>query len=395
MAQIEKLYNTFSLTVETEDGEPVKTLKLKDSGVSVSPDYTDKDIIQDYTFTWKVENCETGTYKVTETGATVGQYEVSTTGVEENVDVSAATWIFDPNVVTITANDAVSFTVGNNKIIMAALTENTGYFIWTNEQLTSAQQAAVISTINNNADFQNFQTGKATKDNCHFYYGNALEQGITLGKGTITYILPEAGSLEGTPGTLVFGNKNVWRHVLAGSYTMTNAVNADIGVVNTYTANLDLVKVSAGTNAEISGAKFELSKLSGYEWQLVKEQFEVVNGEDSGAELSELEPGVLYRLTEIQAPNAHSLLNEPIYFKAENGTISLCNASGDISSSIENDMWELDNNKLVLTIKNNILYSLPSAGGPGIYWYTIGGMLLMIAGTLVLYKNKRREVLKR
>ena len=44
---------------------------------------------------------------------------------------------------------------------------------------------------------------------------------------------------------------------------------------------------------------------------------------------------------------------------------------------------------------NTPLYDLPSAGGPGIYWYTIGGMLLMIAGTLILYKNKRREVLKR
>lgn len=41
------------------------------------------------------------------------------------------------------------------------------------------------------------------------------------------------------------------------------------------------------------------------------------------------------------------------------------------------------------------IYELPSAGGPGIYWYTIGGILLMIAGALVLYKNKRREVLER
>lgn len=224
-----------------------------------------------------------------------------------------------------------------------------------------------------------------------------MQEGIALGKGIIRYIQPSAGSPDETPGRLIFGGKNVWQHVKPGSYTMTNAVNADIGVVNTYTANLDLVKVSAGTNAEISGAKFELSKLSGYEWELVKEQFEVVNGEDSGAELSELEPGVLYRLTEIQAPNAHSLLDEPIYFKAEKGSISLCNARGEVISSAENDMWMLsiDNNKLVLTIKNNVLYSLPSAGGPGIYWYTIGGMLLMIAGTLVLYKNKRREVLKR
>ena len=42
---------------------------------------------------------------------------------------------------------------------------------------------------------------------------------------------------------------------------------------------------------------------------------------------------------------------------------------------------------------NTALYELPSAGGTGIYRYTIGGILLMMAGALVLYKRKRRGVL--
>ena len=50
--------------------------------------------------------------------------------------------------------------------------------------------------------------------------------------------------------------------------------------------------------------------------------------------------------------------------------------------------------KLVLPGVENIkLYSLPSTGGSGIYWYMIGGMVLMSAAAWILYKNKCREVL--
>ena len=38
--------------------------------------------------------------------------------------------------------------------------------------------------------------------------------------------------------------------------------------------------------------------------------------------------------------------------------------------------------------EDDVLYELPSTGGAGIYWYTISGTLLMIAGMLVLYKKK-------
>ena len=44
-------------------------------------------------------------------------------------------------------------------------------------------------------------------------------------------------------------------------------------------------------------------------------------------------------------------------------------------------------------ITNHKTYELPNAGGRGIYWYSIGGTLLMLAGALILYRNKRKEVL--
>ena len=46
-----------------------------------------------------------------------------------------------------------------------------------------------------------------------------------------------------------------------------------------------------------------------------------------------------------------------------------------------------------LKIRNSELYELPNAGGSGIYWYSIGGILLMLAGALILYRNKCKEVL--
>lgn len=46
-----------------------------------------------------------------------------------------------------------------------------------------------------------------------------------------------------------------------------------------------------------------------------------------------------------------------------------------------------------LRIRNAEIYELPSAGGRGIYWYSIGGTLFMLAGALILYRNKRKEAL--
>lgn len=49
---------------------------------------------------------------------------------------------------------------------------------------------------------------------------------------------------------------------------------------------------------------------------------------------------------------------------------------------------------IAITITNQMAYELPSTGGPGIFVYTIGGTLLLMAAALLIYKMKREEVLK-
>lgn len=48
---------------------------------------------------------------------------------------------------------------------------------------------------------------------------------------------------------------------------------------------------------------------------------------------------------------------------------------------------------VVITLTNQKVYTLPSTGGNGIYWYMISGMVLMSTAAWILYKNKCREVL--
>ena len=71
-------------------------------------------------------------------------------------------------------------------------------------------------------------------------------------------------------------------------------------------------------------------------------------------------------------------------------------SNGKINACITNTCMQVasDPVRVAISVINNKVYSLPSTGGRGIYWYLIGGMLLMMAASLILYKNKCKEVLK-
>ena len=101
-----------------------------------------------------------------------------------------------------------------------------------------------------------------------------------------------------------------------------------------------------------------------------------------------------YTLTEIKAPSGYLKLKEPIKLVITSSDVTLENSSEMVTiekttdTNKKEDIW-------VIKVKNDTLYDLPSTGGIGIFWYTIGGMLLMMAAALVLYKRKCREVLNK
>lgn len=192
-------------------------------------------------------------------------------------------------------------------------------------------------------------------------------------------------------------NENNVVNVIDASYKHTGGGQKG---VTTYTnklktANLDLKKTD-NNEVPLTGAKFKLEKQVGdNNWVQIKpensdEGFEVLNGVDN-IELNNLRYGV-YRLTEVTAPSGYMLLSSPICFTVSNGTVTLIN-EGTVSNMCKLTSSTDSTQPPVLTIKNQKLYSLPSTGGNGIYWYMISGMVLMSTAAWILYKNKCKEVL--
>ena len=159
------------------------------------------------------------------------------------------------------------------------------------------------------------------------------------------------------------------------------------------TANLDIKKVTKGSGSQIDGAEFALYKKNGDKYDRVNSY--TINKSATEPELKNLSSGDYY-LEETKAPNGCRLLGEKIYFRQQKGTITLINENGNALTTTP-EMWNLstENNTFTLTIKNDVVYDLPSTGGTGIYLYMIGGILLMFAAAWILYKNKCREVLER
>ena len=196
--------------------------------------------------------------------------------------------------------------------------------------------------------------------------------------------------------TFVLGN-GINKKDVINNYTYNPDDGGVIGVAsytNEMVTNLDLKKKAADTGKTLTGAKFKLEKeVSADNWVQVKPEnsdngFEVLNDDDQ-VELTNLTSGE-YRLKEVTAPSGYVLLSSPICFTVSNGTVTLTD-EGTVSNMCK--LTTDSTNPPVLTIKNQKLYSLPESGGNGIYWYMIGGMVLMSTAAWILYKNKCREVL--
>ena len=118
------------------------------------------------------------------------------------------------------------------------------------------------------------------------------------------------------------------------------------------------------------------------------------SGDDLGIAKIDSLPVGTYHLRETKAPAGYALLAEPIEITVskEIGTDGNAAAKVDVNFNMnewKNDQHLIDNNgTFTIVVPNVLLYELPSTGGMGTYWYTIGGTLLLMAAALVLYKRK-------
>ena len=399
--------NPYTITLIHTDTNTSKTLTMNAGELNDILQGNDNEKV--WTYTWKLEDCLDGTYKVSESNYGKDGYDVTVTVNGQQVidwnDFSVSTkqatieeYKQSRNTTTCSPK---TFSIGKVNLIVAKLTANEEYFVWTNTPVSISERKAIVKLISDKTNGIGFSP-EAELKKCYFYSGNGIKDTLVFRNGEIKY----DGQDE-----LTFDASKQWSMFAAGTYTFTETQNAEIQITNTYseqTADLDLIKTSvAGT--KFDGAEFKLYKKNderAYELQKfeytdksgknqTRETIQVINTEGSEAELKNLQSGQYY-LEEVKAPTACMLLADKIYFKQEKGVIILTDKNGKALSS-EPTMWTLSNTagKYTLTVQNEILYSLPSAGGTGIYLYMIGGMLLMFAAVWILYKNKCKEVLEK
>ena len=366
------------------------------------------------TYSWKIEISSTDIdgselkYQIQESGTEIEGYEltVSVNGKTVNSTDKVETVITNPTF-SIRGSDfkeenqcsTTQFDFETN-FIAARIERNAqyNYFVWTEDELSAMEREALVDMVIVAAgnDWSDMAVSSTL-----FYSDNgdnSIRDGIEVAGNIVK--LDEKN-------ILTFSATNQWQKVCGGFYEKTAGRDSEIAITNSYepeTVSIDLVKYGSSFEGnKLTGAEFSLYQGNlgnvGMEWEKTPmADYGQISVSPTGTPELSL-PSGYYMLKETKAPDGYQLLDEEIYFKVENGNVSLINSltGEELRDDDLPDMWEVstDGGTITIKIKNNILYELPSAGGPGIYWYTIGGMLLMIAGTLVLYKNKRREVLER
>ena len=177
------------------------------------------------------------------------------------------------------------------------------------------------------------------------------------------------------------------------SYATTEDSGKSVTIKNTKSSEtIRIIKAGTDTSLLLEGAEFTLVDSSGNKVTVG------TTATEGGSYISDAKGLVLegiinagtYTLTEIKAPSGYIKLAESITITVgsdDDNKVTVSGPEGKVTCA------KYDNNVYVITVQNEVIYELPSTGGSGIYWFSICGMLLMMAATWIIYKNKCREVL--
>ena len=158
-------------------------------------------------------------------------------------------------------------------------------------------------------------------------------------------------------------------------------------VTITNQAQWQLIKYSSSSQDKeivLQGAKFELKDTKGTVYTGESDENGIVKWTENDQTFTGIFPDGLYTLTETAAPTGYAL-GDPVTFEMKDG----------VPENMNNETAVIKDGILTFYYANEAIYSLPSSGSSGIYGYLLGGMLLMMAASLIVYKTKRGEVLKR
>ena len=171
-----------------------------------------------------------------------------------------------------------------------------------------------------------------------------------------------------------------------GNYipSITKSENGDTFTI-TNTLKWSAVKTSADdTNVGLSGAEFELKKDNTLYATGTSGKGGAIEWAPASGDVNLYALNGTFKIYETKAPAGYMKNDSGWTVTFANGLLTQLNnatAPGTAETGV------------VITLTNQKVYTLPSTGGSGIYWYMIGGMVLMSTAAWILYKNKCKEVL--
>ena len=226
-----------------------------------------------------------------------------------------------------------------------------------------------VKSIENDVNATNTKYVLNNPEDIHFTMGTVVENGEDVNVIKNYTYNPEDG---GTLGKTIFTNEPVY-------------------------SNWQIIKVSASSHdVRLADAIFELQSTTDTNVKYygksgdagIVKWYQNYQNNDVSGEITDKLPTGTYKLKEIKAPTGYTLSNNTYTLQiTKTGALKTVQLNG------ENVTPALQNGKYQILIENAVIYNLPNSGGSGIYWFSICGMLLMMAAAWIIYKNKCREVL--
>ena len=363
--ELTEAFNTFMGSITKQIGNVSITDQLSDY-----VEFVDEagDVLSDYADNKNIISGKKGDNIAQKLGLKVNWYNYNPETYDNHSDITNAqeysgdyTYEIDLKTKTIKVNFGEGYFLERDKV----------YTISFNIKLTKAATPDAVSGANQKGDANTDYPGNVTSSNKSGLFSNK--------EATLTYERVKDGEKK--------------KEILQ---------DYEKPVVQPYEkVTWDIVKVSASNNAlPLPGAKFTLSQnsVSIYNGEsdengMVHWKYTATNEPLKSSQ--DIEKGI-YTLSEIKAPSGYTLSGEiwTVEITAKGAKPIIRDQDGnDITDKVLKQS-DTGNEHYVMTIENEAIYALPSTGGHGIFVYTIGGTLLLMVATLLLYKMKREEVLK-
>ena len=366
ISNIEEISDNFKIILYDAQNTPAAELKLSQSENAQNIQVSNEGL----TYTWEISDLDGREYHITEENyepKAGSDYEFDS----KEIQTISADMTFSGEQVVSPSDDSSSFNIGNSNYI-CGLTGCDTFFIWTEDNLSVGERQAIVAHIKGLAG--NFD--RITEAKTDFYStADIATQGIQYN-----------GVVKVQNGQLTLSNPKLWGAVAYGTYT-NGPEDTEIQVVNKYKESSPSIKILKTSNGGriLPGAEFKL-----YTDEQLTTEFEsgqTYISDTNGLVFDKKLPTGKYYLREIKAPEGYSCLENTVEIQVTE--------TGVTASGSEKVTYSNDGKVCTITVKNDMLYELPSAGGSGIFWYMISGVLLMMACALILYKNIREEVLRR